>query len=290
MFVVWRLNYFYEATMRNKLKYTLLIPLFWACSAPAVSQDQTAAQPTTYGSGSEVMAVKDTSWPVVMKKYLTAPDAGGLVRIDYARLKNSPERASLDSYIKQLESQNPDALSPDAAVSYWANLYNAVTVDVILDNYPVKSIKEIKSGVFKPGPWDLKLITVNGNSLSLNDIEHGIMRKRYPSPHVHYMVNCASVGCPNLWAGEWRAETLQADREQAARDFINSPRGVTVKNGSLTVSSIYKWFKEDFGGNKATTVRHIRQFADKDLAAAIDSGATIRGYEYDWTLNGVGHE
>jgi len=277
--------------MRAFLKYSLVLPLLVACSAPSASEAQTAEQ-ASYGSGTETMVKKEqmkkeTGWPVVIKNYLTAPDADGLVRLDYARLQNSPDRAVLDAYIKNLEAQNPDTLSPDAAVSYWANLYNAVTVDVILDNYPVKSIREIKSGVFKPGPWDLKLMTVNGQSLSLNDIEHGIMRKKYPSPHVHYMVNCASVGCPNLQAGEWRAETLQADRERAARAFINSPRGVAVNGKNLTASSIYKWFKEDFGGSKANQLKHFREFADADLAAAIDGGATIRGYDYDWSLNGV---
>lgn len=272
--------------MRSILKYTLVLPMLWACNAPTSSEAQ-----TSYGSGTDtVMTKKAPTWPVVNKNYLTAPDAGGLVRLDYARLKNSPSRAILEGYIDELEGQNPDTMSADAAVSYWANLYNAVTVKVIVDNYPVKSIKQIKSGVFKPGPWDLKLITVNGQSLSLNDIEHGIMRKKYPSPHVHYMVNCASVGCPNLVAGEWRAETLKADREAAARAFINSPRGVAVNGNKLTLSSIYNWFKEDFGGSKANQLAHIRKFADANLAAAIDNGATIKGYDYDWTLNGVGHE
>ena len=275
--------------MQKFFKYAIVLPMLWACSAPATSQGQ-----TSYGSGTDMakkeQMMENAGWPAINKNYLTAPDADGLVRLDYARLKDSPNRAILEGYIDELEAQNPDTLSPDAAVSYWANLYNAVTVKVILDNYPVKSIREIKSGVFKPGPWDLKLITVNGKSLSLNDIEHGIMRKQYPSPHVHYMVNCASVGCPNLLAGEWRAETLQADREEAARAFINSPRGVAVNGNRLTLSSIYNWFKEDFGGSKANQLRHIREFADADLAAAIDNGATIRGYDYDWSLNGVGHE
>jgi len=268
----------------------MVLPALWAFSAPAMSQGQSSygSGTASYGSGTTAQTVKKASWPVIMQNYLTAPDAGGLVRVDYGRLQNSPDRAVLNDYIRKLEGQNPDALSPDAAVSYWANLYNAVTVEVILDNYPVKSIRDIKSSVFKPGPWDLELVTVNGQSLSLNDIEHGIMRKQFPSPHVHYMVNCASVGCPNLHGGEWRAETLDADRERAARAFINSPRGAFVKNGSLTVSSIYKWFDEDFGGNKTSVLNHIRKFADTDLAAAIDNGATIRGYDYDWSLNGVG--
>ena len=234
------------------------------------------------------MIKTDTSWPVVMQNYLSGPDVDGLIRIDYKALAASEsDRAVLKGYIKHLESQNPDTMTDAEAVSYWANLYNAVTVDVIVDNYPVKSIKEIKSGILSPGPWKLKLVTVNGKELSLDDIEHGIMRKHFPSPHVHYMVNCASIGCPNIKPGEWKAATLDEDRETAARAFINSPRGVTINGNKLTLSSIYSWFDEDFGGNKKSVLKHIREFAGEDLATAIDNGATIRGYDYDWSLNGA---
>ncbi len=267
--------------MRKLLKYTLVLPVFLAaCGSQAQDNSGHNSEPAS-------MVKLNTSWPVVMHNYLSVPDADGLISINYKALAASEtDRAVLKGYIRYLENQNPDAMSPDAAVSYWANLYNAVTVDVIVDNYPVKSIKEIKSGILSPGPWKLKLVTVNGKELSLDDIEHGIMRKQFPSPHVHYMVNCASIGCPNIKAGEWKAETLDADREMAARAFINSPRGVTVKGNRLTVSSIYSWFDEDFGGSKSTVLSHIREFADADLAAAIDNGATIKNYDYDWSLNG----
>jgi hypothetical protein len=102
---------------------------------------------------------------------------------------------------------------------------------------------------------------------------------------VHYMVNCASIGCPNLLDKIWVGETLDADREQAARDFINSPRGVAIDGNKLELSSIYNWFKEDFGGSKSTTLEHVRQFANPDLLAALDAGAKIDGYDYDWKLN-----
>jgi len=112
------------------------------------------------------------------------------------------------------------------------------------------------------------------------------MRKNYPNPAmVHYMVNCASIGCPNLGDKVWVGATLDKDREQAARDFINSPRGVAIDGADLEVSSIYNWFKEDFGGSKSTTLEHIRKFAGPNLRAALDAGAKIDGYNYNWDLN-----
>ena len=99
------------------------------------------------------------------------------------------------------------------------------------------------------------------------------------------MVNCASVGCPNLKDGIWKAETLEADRDTAAREFINSPRGAIITPEGLIVSSIYKWFQEDFGNSKDTVVKHLRQYADPTLAQAIDNGAKISKFDYNWTLN-----
>jgi len=218
-----------------------------------------------------------------LQKYVSAPDAQGLTRFAYGRLKsNRADKAVLDNYIKALEGVNPDTLSPNAAIAYYSNLYNAVTVQVVTDNYPVKSIRKL--GPLSSGPWKKDLFTINGAPASLDKVEHGILRKQFPSPYVHYMVNCASVGCPNLLPVAWEADSLERTREQAAAAYINSPRGVQITSKGLKVSSIYKWFKEDFGG-KSGLLRHIRKYAKPELAQAIDNGAQIVDYGYDWSLN-----
>ena len=234
-------------------------------------------------------AVEDSAlvgrWDAALQGYVKANDAQGVARFDYAGLTaNTNDRKLLKDYIAYLETKNPDVMSENEALAYWANLYNAVTVDVIINNYPVSSIRKIRSG-FSIGPWKENRVTVNGTEMSLDDIEHGTMRKKYPSPLIHYMVNCASVGCPNLKDGLWHAETLEADRKAAAETFVNSERGVRITKKGLQVSSIYKWFQSDFGGSKDGVVQHIRQYAGPELAAAIDGGAKIRGFEYDWDLN-----
>jgi len=237
----------------------------------------------------ETDMIKDkpaAAWDAVLSKYVKAPDAAGLARFDYAALKaSSSDSAVLKAYIKALEAKGPGGFTENETIAYWANLYNAVTVQVILDNYPVSSIRKIKSGTFSPGPWKKDLVTIAGEKISLDDIEHGTLRKQYPSPHIHYMVNCASVGCPNLKDGLWSAKTLDADRDAAARAFINSPRGARVTPKGLVVSSIYNWFDEDFGGNKAGVLAHLAEYAEGDLKTAIDGGIKISGYDYDWSLN-----
>jgi len=212
-------------------------------------------------------------------------DANGLNRFDYAGAKAAGELAQITAYTDDLAAQNPDSMSAAEATAYWANLYNALTLKVVLDNYPVSSIRKIKSGTFAPGPWKRDAIVVNGETLSLDNIEHDILRVDYASPYIHYMVNCASVGCPNLMNRPWRAETLEVDQKAGAVAFINSPNGVTIKGDKLKVSSIYNWFEVDFGGNKKSVLAHISKYAKGDLATAIENGARISGYDYDWSLN-----
>ena len=105
---------------------------------------------------------------------------------------------------------------------------------------------------------------------------------------MHYAVNCASYGCPNLRTDAWYAATLDEELDEAARDYINNPRGVTVRrNGTLQVSTIYKWFREDFGGSNAGVIDHLLEHAEPELAAKIEAKRRITKHEYDWSLNDV---
>ena len=257
----------------------------------AVAQTNSSS---SYGSGTSAAvqtASSHAAWTSILQNYVSAPDGQGLTHFDYARLSsNAADKAKLANYIQSLSATNAGTLSQNEAIAFYSNLYNAVTIDLIVQNYPVGSIRKAKtyngekvSGI--AGPWKKVKVSVNGQTMSLNDVEHEVLRKQFPSPYVHYMVNCASVGCPNLLDTAWEANTLDAARKKAATDYINSPRGVKITPKGLVVSSIFKWFKEDFGGSKANVLKHIRQHANPQLAAAIDSGATITGYDYDWSLN-----
>jgi hypothetical protein len=155
---------------------------------------------------------------------------------------------------------------------------------VILDRYPVKSILNIRSGLL-PGPWKKKLLTINGQKISLDAIEHGILRKFWNEPRVHYAVNCASIGCPNLSVRPWSTTSLDNDLTLAATAYINHPRGIRIENGKLIVSSIYKWFKEDFGTSDKNILAHIRTYASPELVSALQDFDDIDKFKYSWKLN-----
>ena len=235
----------------------------------------------------------DATYGALLQKYVSS-SSDGINRVDYRRWHSQQaDRSALDAYVKWLESRRPSAMAKDDAFAYWANLYNALTLKVILDNFPVKSIRDIRSdtSALNPktwlGPWQSKFVKVEGNAMSLDDIEHGTLRAYFGEPRVHYVLNCASFGCPNLARKPWRAAGLDKGLDEAARAFVNHPRGVTIKaDGSLKVSSIYRWFREDFGGDDAGILRHVKRYASGALLARLEAGARISEDDYNWTLNG----
>jgi len=233
----------------------------------------------------------DAAYDTLLRRHVAA-GADGITRVAYGRWRASgADRAALDGAIAAMSARRPSAMSRAEAYAFWANLYNAVTLKVVLDRYPVASIRDIKgSSWLDPkayaGPWRDQRVSVEGRGLSLDDIEHAIMRPGFKDPRVHYAVNCASYGCPNLMARAWRAETLEVDLEDAARAYVNHPRGVTVlPSGALRVSSIYRWFIEDFGGTDDGVRAHLRAYAAAPLARALAGAPAIADHDYDWSLN-----
>jgi len=226
-----------------------------------------------------------SAWGQFLEKYVRS-DASGVNHIAYAEVKNS-DKKKLNSYIRQLTKTPLSRFSRDEQFAYWVNLYNALTIKVILDAYPVDSIRDIRSGLFSAGPWDKRLITVEGEQLTLNDIEHRILRPIWKDPRVHYAVNCASIGCPNLQPVPFRGATKDVLLEKAAGEFINHPRGARVDRGRLVVASIYVWFHEDFGNSDKGVIEHLRRYASPDLSKTLAKVMKISNDRYDWTLNDI---
>lgn len=243
------------------------------------------------GSASAVLSRPDELLTRLLASYVYS-NADGINRVDYKQWRaNKANVEKLSAAISGFERMKPSTMSQQEAIAFWANLYNAVTLRVVLQRYPVASIRDIPSKglIFDPqaytGPWREKRLLVESKSLSLDDIEHKILRPLAHDPRVHYSVNCASLSCPNLQRSAWIADTLEQDLEHAAREYINHPRAVTVlPDGSLRVSSIYVWFKEDFDGDGGV-ISHLRQHAAPVLAKRLTPSARISADTYDWRLN-----
>ena len=216
-------------------------------------------------------------------------DASGLNRVSYQAF-DKDDRMRLASYIKTLEGTDPATLDRGEQFALLVNLYNAKTIQIVLDNYPVKSIKDISLGgsllsAVTGGPWKKKVTSIKGTPLSLDDIEHEILRPLFSDPRVHYAVNCASVGCPNLNRQAYSGRELDSQLDAAAKAFINSSRGVDVSDGSLKVSSIFVWFQEDFGGDDESLIAHLRKYTEGERASVLERARHVDDDFYDWTIN-----
>jgi hypothetical protein len=228
--------------------------------------------------------IDHSAWTRLLDRHVRAsPD--GINRVDYQGLTR--DRAVLDGYVRQLAGTAIADYNRDEQFAYWVNLYNALTVQVILDHYPVDSIMDIdiSPGLFSVGPWGAELVEVDGRPLTLDDIEHRILRPIWQDSRVHYAVNCAALGCPNLRRRAFTGDRLDEMLDAGARDFVNHPRGAAVRDGRLHTSSIYVWFREDFGGSDSGVIRHLRGHARPELAERLSGLTRIADHDYDWGLN-----
>ena len=190
----------------------------------------------------------------------------------------------LDQYLHVLSHADISQLTQTEKFAYFINVYNAFTIKLILMHYPgINSIKEI--GTFFTNPWQKKFIPLNGRNVTLDYIEHEILRPQFKDPRVHFAINCASKSCPILRNEPYEAEALESQLSDQARIFINNKARNRVRENTLYVSKIFKWFKEDFQDNPLII---IRQYANDEFKTAIQNlnpNIDIKYLDYDWSLN-----
>lgn len=233
-------------------------------------------------------AIDHGIWGSFLKRYAQA-SADGVVRLPYGRIA-AQDREALARYVAALEQTPVSTLRRAEQLPYWINLYNAATVKLVLDHYPVASIRDIRLGgslaaAFIGGPWDAKLLRIEGERVSLNDIEHRILRPIWRDPRLHYVVNCASISCPALRTTPLTAATTSDVMDRAARDYVNGAYGVRRQDDRIWLSSIYRWFRVDFGDTDNAVLAHLARYAIGDLATALARPVRVQGDFYDWSLN-----
>ena len=222
-------------------------------------------------------------WDALLLRYLSVAE-DGVNRFRYGAV-GPGDRERLNAYIAMLEGVTVTELADTAQLAYWINLYNAVTVRVIVDHYPVDSIRDIRFAWQDYGPWKEKLVTVEGVALSLDDIEHEIVRPIFGDNRIHYALNCASIGCPNLQQRAYTRDNLEQLLEAGARQYINHPRGVRFQGDALIVSGLFDWYAEDFGHNQQQVIEHFKHYAQPPLRRRLAQADEIDDFFYDWSLN-----
>ena len=205
--------------------------------------------------------------------------------LDYAAVRSDPSYARA---IQALAAARPEALVGDGAqIAFWVNAYNLLAIKAVVDRYPVRSIKD--GGSLTQSIWKRKVGTVGGKEYALDDVEHGILRAWFREPRVHMAIVCASLSCPDLAPIPYAGDRLDEQLAQAARQFLSNPtKGLRPGPDGWTaaVSSVFKWFADDFGGPEGV-VAFIRAKAAPDVARGLEQ-LNARGLsylDYDWSLN-----
>jgi hypothetical protein len=222
--------------------------------------------------------VDHTAFDALLKKHVTAKG-----RVSYTGFK--ADEKAFNQYLESLSKNAPiDQLSKNEQMAYWINAYNAYTIRLILDNYPLESIKDIgpKNQIpFVNTPWAKKFFTIGGTKMSLDNIEHGTLRKKFNDPRIHFALVCASISCPPLRNEAYTAAKLDAQLDDQGRDFLNDPTKNKVGKDKAELSNYFNWYKGDWKQNGQSVVKWVNKYATTKMTDNTD----VSFLDYNWKLN-----
>jgi hypothetical protein len=235
---------------------------------------------------SSSVQVSHSIWQRLLSRYVTTNE-DGINRVSYADFDDTG-KAELSHYLRMLSQIRPTNLNREEQLAYWINLYNAQTIQIVLDHPKKKSIRSM-GPLFAFGPWDEPYLTIEDKPVTLNDIEHRILRPIWRDHRLHFVLNCASIGCPNLSLVAYAPDTIEDQLTQAETAFLQHPRAVTINDkDSLVLSSLFDWYQTDFAENEAQLLSYLaghRADLAELLAGNRQSDSIDIDYVYDWDLN-----
>ena len=243
------------------------------------------AQPLSRSPAMAALPVSHSVLTSLLRDYVS-PRPDGINRVEFAQFK-AAGRGRLKSYIDSLERSAPSRMPSQAQMAFWINLYNAKSLQIVLDRYPVASIRDIRlpdpTGRPADGPWQANVVTVEGRALSLDDIDTKILRPQFRDPRIYYALSCMALGCPNLPPEAYTPERLDHQLDAAAKAFVNHPRGITFKGDRIEASHIYQWHEAEFGGFNSV-MAHLSHYATPELRRQLARVKKIDAYVFDWRL------
>lgn len=192
-------------------------------------------------------------------------------RVNYKML--TKEKTAINQVLDQLQKINTQKLNEKARLAFYINLYNLTTLKVIADNYPIKSIKDMKGGKI----WDIGLMVLNGKSYSLNELENQLIRGQYKEPRIHFLINCGAKSCPPLHTEAFTEKNIDELMDKRTRQFINDALSNTITPKQIKISKIFDWYQTDFG--------NLVSFINRYSKTKVLNNAKISFMDYDWDLN-----
>ena len=278
-----------RSVARTAVSFTLLalnmVALIWATPARAAPTDQLWSHWATHDPQSTV-SVDHRPWQTLLSRHVVASD-DGINRVAYSDFDDA-SKTLLNQYLTTLSNVQPTQLNQSQQLAYWVNLYNSLTVQVVLDHPKKDSIRSM-GPLLSFGPWDKTYLTIEGKPVSLNDIEHRILRPIWQDHRLHFVLNCASIGCPNLSRTAYTSDNIEDALARAEQTFLQHPRALSLSDkGVLQLSSLFDWYREDFADNESALLAYLAEqrpdMAETLLVYPIGSNSNI-DYVYDWSLN-----
>lgn len=232
-----------------------------------------------------ILQIDHDEWDAFLVRYLRI-GADGVHRVAYGEVEPA-DRAVLEHYVSRLAGLPISAYSRPEQMAYWINLYNALVVRLVVDHYPIASIRDIGKAADAPGvgPWRRKLVEVEGTPLSISDIAHRILRPIWHDPRVLYALACGAVSCPNLQPEPFYADQLDRQLSEAAMAYINDRSCIRIEDDQLGLPSLYRWYREDFGPTDRDVINHLMAYAAPNLAMKLQGFDRINDDGFDWRLN-----
>ena len=217
-----------------------------------------------------------SKWNTLLKKHVSAKG-----NVDYKGFLK--DEGTLKEYLTALSNHHPDkSWKKEDRLAFWINAYNAFTVKLILDNYPVSSIKDIGGSIYRINTaWDIKFIKIGDETYDLNNIEHGIIRDEFEEPRIHFALNCAATSCPRLRNEAYVGNRLDAQLDDQARLFINDDRKNKITKEVAKISKIFLWYRGDFSVNG----KNFRDIINQYSTVKITNDTKIEYLDYNWSLN-----
>ena len=225
------------------------------------------------------------AWEKFLMRYVRI-GADGSQRVAYGAVAPA-DRSLLEGYIEQLAGVPISRYNRTEQLAYWINLYNALLVRLVLDHYPIGSVRNLGAGAgpWTGAPWTEPQLEIDGAAVSLSDIAHRILRPIWQDPRVLYALSCAALGCPSLQPEPFLADRLERQLNQAAMAYVNDPHCIRFEDQQLEVSSLFRWYQEDFGGSERAVINHLMAYAEPQLAMRLQKFDRISGDMFDWRLN-----
>lgn len=232
------------------------------------------------------MSLNHAPWQEILDVYLNDQHPSGINRFDYERVSDQ-DYSKLEAYLAYLQRFDPRQFNRDEAKAYWINLYNARVVELVVSaskSESFDSIRELRSGMFSAGPWKREVFVVNLQSMTLDDVQHGVIRPLWKDHRTHFVLTKASLGGANLPKTAFTRDNIEELLQIAEKQYLSHPRAVRVDGDRIILSSLFNWYADDFAEDSALFLEYLRSNVPANLVTPLSVAGGTR-FEYDWDLN-----